>query len=479
MTRPARGFRTLDRDLDRVTHVEAAQLHAIRPVWRLGVSLLLVLVGLILAIGLSGGDTRLVGIGSGLAVAGWLGLSIGANDIANSLGPAIGAGAIDLLPGLVLAALAVIAGACLAGEAVTHRLAVGIVNVPLVEAGMQGRMIMLSALIGAAAWITIATGANLPVSTSHSIVGAIAGAGLAAFGLAAVDWQTMLIIATAWVLTPVVSGILAGALLALLQLRVNEAPDRAAAARFWLPLLTGTMIGLFVANIFVMLPALVMPLPWALLPGLGAGLAFGWLTRQRMEAALAVHGEGKPGMKLVLRTPLLLAAMMMAFAHGAGDAGNVAGPLLVILTADGVQGQLQVPWPLLAGAGTMIALGALLFGRRLVHMVAGGITRLNPTRAFCITLAASMIVLLAAGWGLPVSSTHIAIGGVFGVGFVREMLDRRGHGKRRGAFPVAEQRRRLLIRRSHVATISVAWMVTVPLTALISSLVFLLIHWVV
>ncbi len=477
MARRAPGFRTLDRDLDRITHGEAAQLYAIRPIWRLGVAVLLLVAGLIVSIGLSGGDSAVAGMGAGLIVAGWLGLSIGANDIANSLGPAVGAGAIRLVPGLVLVALAGIAGASLAGEAVTHRLAVGIIAVPNAGAGMQGQMVMLSALIGAAVWITIATGANLPVSTSHSIVGAIAGAGLAAFGVAAVDWRVMAVIASAWVLTPLVAGVLAGALLALIHLRVGQAPDRAAAARRWLPALTGAMIALFVTNIVSILPALAMPLPSALLPGAAVGLAFAWLTRRRVDHALAMHQEGRPGMKLVLRTPLLMAAVMMAFAHGAGDAGNVAGPLLVILTP-GDQGVLHVPWPVLTGAGAMIALGALLFGHRLVHMVAGGITRLNATRAFCITLSTALIVLVAAGLGLPVSSTHTAIGGVFGVGFVREMLDRRRH-RLHGALPGAEHRRRLLIRRSHVATITVAWVVTVPLTALIAALVFLLIGWVV
>lgn len=480
MARHARSFYTLDRDLARITHAEAAQLYAIRPVWRLGVAVLLLAAGLILAIGLSGGDSRLVAPGAGLIVAGWLGLSIGANDIANSLGPAVGAGAVRLVPGLVLVALAGIAGASLAGEAVAQRLASGIVDVAWTGGGAgaaEGQMVMLSALIGAAVWITIATGANLPVSTSHSVVGAIAGAGCAAFGAASVDWRGMLVIASAWMLTPLVAAALAGSLLVLLQSRVGEAPDRARAARRWLPALTGTMIGLFTANIVSILPAAAMPLPWALLPGAAAGLAFGWLTRRRVEAALAIHGEGRPGMKLVLRAPLLMAAAMMGFAHGAGDAGNVAGPLLVIL-APGPQDALHVPWPVLAGAGAMIGLGALLFGRRLVHMVAGGITRLNATRAFCITLSTALIVLAAAGLGLPVSSTHTAVGGVFGVGFAREMLDRRRHrrhGRRRGALPGAEHRRRLLIRRSHVATITVAWMATVPLTALIAALAFVLI----
>lgn len=125
-------------------------------------------------------------------------------------------------------------------------------------------------------------------------------------------------------------------------------------------------------------------------------------------------------------------------------------------------------------AGAMIAVGTMLFGRRLVVMVGSGITRLNPVRAFCITLATATTVLAAATAGLPVSTTHVAIGGIFGVGFAREWLDRRAN-RQREALPAAETRRRVLIRRSHVVTISMAWVITLPMTAMLSAGVYLLI----
>lgn len=334
---------------------------------------------------------------------------------------------------------------------------------------------MLAALIGAAAWITIATAASLPVSTSHSIVGAIAGAGLVAAGSQALSWGGILAIALAWIVTPFAAALLAGALLALLRIRVAEAPDRARAAKAWLPPLIGAMVGLFTAYVATLLPVLSLDLPLALLPGAAAGLGVALLMRWRLDQILPPAGE-KPGMKRILRQPLLFAAVMMGFAHGAGDAGNVAGPLLVILIP-GPAGTVQVPWPMLALAGGTIALGAMLFGRRLVGMVSEGITRLNPVRAFCITLATAMIVLAASARGFPVSSTHVAVGGVFGVGFVREMLDRRAD-RQRADLPVEERRRRMLIRRSHVATITAAWMVTVPVTAALGALCCLAMLWV-
>ncbi|WEF24607.1 inorganic phosphate transporter [Paracoccus sp. S3-43] len=474
MRPPDRKFDVLDRDLRRITVAESAQFHAVRPVLRLGAGILLGVSLIFLALGITGQQPGLVLIGAGLIVAGWLGLSIGANDIANALGPAVGAGAIALGPGLVLVALAEVAGATLAGHVVTHRLAEGIADISVL-AGAGGQIAMLAALIAAAGWITVATGANLPVSTSHSIVGAIAGSGLAAAGSAAVSWGGIAMMALAWILTPLAAAILAGALLALLRIKVAEAPDRSHAARAWLPPLIGAMVGLFTAYVATLVPALSLRLPQALLPGAAAGLAAMLLMRRRVGQILAEAAGDRPGMKRILRMPLLFAAVMMAFAHGAGDAGNVAGPLLVILSPPH-RDPLPVPLLLLAVAGTAIALGALLFGRRLVGVIGEGITRLNPARAFCITLATAMIVLFASGWGLPVSSTHVAVGGVFGVGFVREMLDRRAD-RRRAAMPVEERHRRQLIRRSHVVTITVAWVVTVPITALLGGLCCLAMLW--
>lgn len=466
MKLPGRDYRVLDKDLGNITHLETAQIHALRPLLRLGAGILLLVAVLILALGMTGHSPALIGIGAALIVAGWLGMAIGANDIANSLGPAVGSGAIGLAAGLALVAAAEVAGAVLAGSPVTARLAEGIVDTA--QSGAGGATIMLSALVAAAMWITIATGAGLPVSTSHSIVGAIAGAGIAALGLRAVAWDSLAVIATAWMLTPLASALLAGAILTFVQLNIREAPDREAAARHWVPLLVGTMVGLFLSYLWQLIWPQT-PFWLSLLPGLAAAGLIVWAMRRRLRRLLA-EGGIRPGMKRVFRPALLFAAVMMAFAHGAGDAGNVAGPLLVILRAGTGEGPATPNlFAVLAGAGGAIALGAVLFGRRLVVMVGSGITRLNAVRAFCITLATAVIVLGASAAGLPVSTTHVAVGGVFGVGFVREWLDRRKK-LRRAMLPAAEVRRRILIRRSHVITISIAWLITVPLSALLGGL---------
>lgn len=470
-----RGFHILDKDLGRITHVETAQVHAFRPVLRLGLAILLCVAVLILSMGVLGHDPGFVGMGAGLIVACWLGLAIGSNDVANSLGPAVGAGAIGLLPGLALVALAEIAGASLAGGAVTHRLAGGIFEAGFLASAEQEQMLMLAALIGAASWITLASGAGLPVSTSHSIVGAIAGASVAALGFASVHWNTLLSIASAWIVSPLIAGALAAAILAFVTIYVREASDRTVAAQRWLPVLIGAMAGLFLAYLALLITRrlYIWPLP-LVLAALLVALPAGWTMRLRLRSEFSGDQE-KPRMKHLFRPPLLAAVVIMAFAHGANDVGNVAGPLSVILPMGGAGDSLQVPLLVLLMAGLAIALGTLLFGRRLVAMVGTGITRLNPVRAFCVSLATAATVLVASGAGLPVSTTHVAVGGIFGVGFVREWLDRRRN-RNREALPAEETRRRLLIRRSHVATITAAWIVTVPMTAFLGAVSYLLIR---
>lgn len=477
-TTSGRRFQTLDKDLGRFTHAEIAQKHAFRPVWRLGLMLLILIAGLILFVGLSGRDTRLIGLGAGLIVAAWLGLSIGANDVANSLGPAVGAGAIGLVPGLIMVAIAEVAGASLAGGPVTERLATGIFDPSLIATGPRTQMVMLAALMGAATWITLATGIGLPISTSHSIVGGLAGAGIASVGWSAVKWQGLGAIATVWVVSPIIAGTLAGLLLVFLRARILLAEDRNAAALRWLPLLVGTMTGLFAGYLAVLAH---QPRFVASLAVIAAGAATtGWMM-WRISKQLGGLDE-KGSIRRLFRPPLLVAAIMMGFAHGANDVGNVAGPLTVILRAQTMDTQIDASGLAILVAALAIALGALFFGGRLVRMVGSGITRLNAVRAFCVSLATAATVLLASALGLPVSTTHIAVGGIYGVGFAREWLERREMRQRRVrlsvALPAEETRRRLLIRRSHVATITAAWMVTVPITAALGAAACYLILWV-
>jgi inorganic phosphate transporter, PiT family len=192
-------------------------------------------------------------------------------------------------------------------------------------------------------------------------------------------------------------------------------------------------------------------------------------------------------LRKLFRLPLIFSAALLSFAHGANDVANAIGPLSAIVhaaSANEIAAKVEIPlWVMCIGA-IGISLGLLLFGPRLIHLVGEQITKLNPMRAYCVALSAAITVIIASWLGLPVSSTHIAIGGVFGVGFFREWYTR--NSKRRSQYmqmkagnaaieakapetSPEEMRRRYLVRRSHFMTIVAAWIITVPAAALLAA----------
>ena len=223
----------------------------------------------------------------------------------------------------------------------------------------------------------------------------------------------------------------------------------------------------------------------ALLIGLGAGL----LTWVAMIPLIRRQSEGlenrNKSLKVLFGVPLVISAALLSFAHGANDVANAVGPLAAIVQATksgGMADAVSIPlWVMLIGAFG-ISFGLFLFGPKLIRMVGSQITKLNPMRAYCVALSAAITVIVASWLGLPVSSTHIAVGAVFGVGFFREWdAERRLKAARAempDTAPVApeERRRRKLVRRSHVLTIAAAWVITVPAAALLSAVIFLMIR---
>lgn len=472
MARHSRQYRTLDKDLSRVTNTERAMLQSGRPLFRLGIALIFMAAAAYAATQMLAGQPALGIVAAAVAVSAWLGLSMGANDVSNSLSPAVGAGVIGMGTGLVLVAVMEVAGAAIAGGSVTHTLSEGLVGGALGQGPATARM-MLTALLAAGGWITLATWLDAPVSTTHSVVGAIAGAGLASFGPGAVNWPALGMIAIGWVVSPLISGALAALLLAVLRNRVIDREDRVAAGRVWLPIMVALTTGLLGA---------LGAVAWHGLP-LGVILAFGgvgggagWLyAKARLQREIAANRGDQLALKRLLAVPLATAAAVMGFAHGSNDTSNVAAPLGIILDSLPTQtdflpqGRLVL---LLGGMG--IALGVLLCGRRLVRMVGSKITRLNAARSLCVSLATAGTVLGFSAAGLPVSTTHIAVGGVFGIGFYREWRDRRLAAAAWPELPDEERRRRHLVRRSYMRMILGAWLITVPAAAgLAAALVWL------
>ncbi|MFD1796683.1 inorganic phosphate transporter [Paracoccus aurantiacus] len=452
-----RDFRILDKDLDRLGHAEGAGRVASRPLRRMGLLMGMVLSVIMIAAfaGMSmPGHAALI---AGFSVALYLGLNIGANDVANSAGAAIGARTLPVGLGLALVAAAQLAGALLAGDTVTQTIARDILALGRIAPDAHPGRIMAAALVGAGIWITLANWARAPVSTTHSVIGAVAGAGMAGLGTAAIDWQVVAGIALGWMIAPVASAMLAAALLGLLRWRVHFAADPRRSARLWLPSLIGATATIF-ALYLLTLTAHQMPPIGAFAACLSLGIIAFVIARAQLDRQIAAERPEDLALKNLLSVPLIATAILSGFAHGANDVANVAGPLSVMLSDIDAS---ALPLWVLGLSGLSVAAGSLIFGRRLVRMVGSSVTRLNPVRAFCASLAAAATVLACSAAGLPVSTTHCAVGGIFGVGFYREWEDR-ARKKTRKSLPPEEQRRRRLVRRSHVWTTLAAWAVTVP-----------------
>ncbi|WP_439328715.1 inorganic phosphate transporter [Aquicoccus porphyridii] len=414
----------------------------------------------------------------------YMALNIGANDVANNMGPAVGANALTMGGAIAIAAIFESLGALLAGGDVVSTISKGIIDPTTVADTQVFIWAMMAALISAALWINLATWIGAPVSTTHSVVGGVMGAGIAAAGLAAVSWPTMSTIAASWVISPVMGGVIAALFLALIKSRIIYQEDKIAAARRWVPILVGIMAGAFATYLALkgLNRVVKINIGTALLIGTALG-TITWLITIPLirKKARGLENRNK-SIKLLFGLPLVISAALLSFAHGANDVANAVGPLAAIVHAaefGTAETQVGIPiWVMVIGAFG-ISFGLFLFGPKLIRMVGSQITKLNPMRAYCVALSAAITVIVASWLGLPVSSTHIAVGGVFGVGFFREWdTERRWRMNSDGRPPERriapeERRRRRLVRRSHFMTIIAAWVITVPAAALISGGIFL------
>ncbi|MEQ5872294.1 inorganic phosphate transporter [Sagittula sp. NFXS13] len=475
---------TLDRDLGRLSTLEQATAYVSRPMAGKGVALVfMVLAALLASIAFGGSDnTMIIVIAS--AFGAYMALNIGANDVANNMGPAVGANALTMGGAIAIAAIFESAGAMLAGGDVVGTIAKGIVAPEAMSDVNVFIWAMMAALLSSALWVNLATWIGAPVSTTHSVVGGVMGAGIAAAGFGAVAWPTMGKIAASWVISPLLGGIIAAAFLWFIKSRIVYQDDKIAAARRWVPVLVGIMAGSFSA--YLAMKGLKKVVDIDLTTSLAIGGALGVVFWAVMIPVVKRQSKGlenrNKSLKVLFGVPLIVSAALLSFAHGANDVANAVGPLAAIVEASrtGTFGDgFGIPlWVMLIGAFG-ISFGLFLFGPKLIRIVGSQITKLNPMRAYCVALSAAITVIVASWLGLPVSSTHIAVGAVFGVGFFREWdFERRLKRARmsmpeRPSLPREERRRRKLVRRSHFLTIAAAWVITVPAAAVLSAIVFL------
>ncbi|KAB2703007.1 MULTISPECIES: inorganic phosphate transporter [Brucella] len=482
----ARHLETLDRDLSRFVQLETATSYVSRPLVAPGIALVFIMLAGLVAAMLLDQTTQMLIVVAATVFGAYMALNIGANDVANNMGPAVGANALSMGGAIAIAAVFESAGALIAGADVVSTVATGIIAPDTLATPIMFIWAMMAALLASALWVNLATWIGAPVSTTHAVVGGVVGAGIVAAGFGAVNWSQMAAIAASWVISPVLGAIIAAGFLWLIKSRIIYRVDKIAAARVWVPILVGLMAGTFATYLIMKgLKQLIdVSTEVALIFGLAVGVG-SWLILIPVihRQSYGLENRNK-SLKILFSIPLVVSAALLSFAHGANDVANAVGPLAAIVQTsqtEALNHGVVIPlWVMLIGA-CGISLGLCLFGPKLIRMVGNQITKLNPMRAYCVSLSAAITVILASWLGLPVSSTHIAIGAIFGVGFFREWDTERRLKKARQALPldsipVEERRRRKLVRRSHALTIAAAWVVTVPAAAILSAILFALLN---
>ena len=463
---------------------------------------------------------------------GYMALNIGANDAGNNIGPLVGSQVIGLGTAILLAGLFEAAGAFLAGGEVISTIGQGIIDPSQISDKANIVRAMLSALLAGGIWLHIATLTSTPVSTTHSIVGGVVGATIALGGFDLVEWQTIGIISSSWIIAPLLGGSFAALLLYLVKRSITYQRHMTLAASRVLPLLVGLMAWSFTS--YLLLKGLKtswrIDTTTAMISGFTIGLGIYLIIKPIIAQRTALLPNTKSAVNRLFNIPLIIAAALLSFAHGSNDVANAIAPVIAIqqalVSAPTTQAGNLTSWLLLVGVIGM-PLGLILYGRRLVRTIASGITELDQIRAFCIVTSVSITVLLASQFGLPVSSTHITVGAIFGIGFLRERLklnhammqeEIRYHLKdpkpeavdaylarfnqasfgekgqmleelvqsHETSLPDQKQRlklqklyRRVLVQRSALIRILSAWLLTLPASGLLAGMIYLLLEQVI
>jgi PiT family inorganic phosphate transporter len=389
---------------------------------------------------------------------------IGANDVANAMATSVGSKALTIKQAILVAAVFEFAGAFLAGGQVTATIRNGIIDASSVESNPELLIFgMLAALLAAAVWLLIASRKGWPVSTTHSIVGAIVGFAVVGIGVEAVYWSKVVTIAASWVISPMLSGLLAFFIFMSVQKFILGTKDPLKNARKYVPFYIFA-VG-FILALVTMLKGLkhvgldlsyFQSLIVAIVSGL-ITMSIGTFAISRIKIDPSQDASFRfTNVEKIFGILMVFTACGMAFAHGSNDVANAVGPVAAIVsivkTGVVVQKSPLSTWILLLGA-VGIVLGLATYGWRVIRTVGKNITELTPSRGFAAELAAASTVVIASGTGLPISTTHTLVGAVLGVGIARGI----------GALNLRV-----------IRNIMLSWIVTLPAGGLLAILFFFL-----
>lgn len=392
---------------------------------------------------------------------------IGANDVANAMATSVGSKALTIKQAILVAAIFEFAGAVLAGGEVTSTIRKGIVDTDQLMGMEDGAQLliygMLAALLAAGTWLLIASKNGWPVSTTHSIVGAIVGFAAVGIGVDAVQWGKVGTIVMSWVVSPLTAGFIAYLIYRSVQKLILSQDDPLAKAKRYVP------VYMFLAAFTITLVTILKGLKhvglsisignsYLLAIAIAVVIALlGWFFINRIEAdPKAEKRQHFVTVERVFGILMVLTACGMAFAHGSNDVANAIGPLAAVVsiaqTAEiGAKAALPI-WVLALGGGGIVV-GLATYGRHVIATVGKKITQLTPSRGFAAELAAATTIVIASGTGIPISTTHTLVGAVLGVGMARgiDAIDLRV-----------------------VARILVSWVVTIPAGAVLAIIFFFL-----
>ena len=399
----------------------------------------------------------------------YMAMNIWANDIANNMGPAVGSKALTLIWAIALAIVAEASGAIIAWWDVVDTIKWWIIKADLIEDKKVLLSIMMATLIWASLWINLATFFRAPVSATHSVIWALIWALITAAWFAVVTWGKIWSIVLSWVVSPLMGWIIAVIFMLAIRKTILTSDERWDAAKRWVPVFVWIMSCVFCA--YLMLKWLkkiyhVYP-QTAIVVWADFWLMVYAIMMYQYRKKTSIFKNGKKFINHLFNVPLIFAVGLLSFAHGANDVANAIWPLAAI--NDIIQSgtiwvkSIGIPFWIMWIWAIWLALWLAVFWARLIQTVWNEITKLNQTSAFSVALAAAITVMIASQLWLPVSSTHIAIGWIFGIGFLKEYRKR------------LKWKTKDYIEKKMIKSIILAWIVTLPMSALIASAWYLVI----
>jgi len=402
-------------------------------------------------------------IGGASAVAFYMAWSIGSNDVANSMATAVGAKAITFKQAVVIAGILNFIGAVFVGSHVSDTVRKGIIT----TTGLSNHLLLLgfvASLLAAAIWVTLSTWKSMPISTTHSIIGALMGFGIIAGGLSAVQWGQVLRVTSSWILSPIAGCILAFFIFKIIVRAIFAKDHPVKSAKIVGPIIFGFTAFLIVSSLFLKTSisksyniSEIESLVIAFISSIVVALIGIFLLRNIQERG----PEDYSTVERIFRKLQVGTSCYVAFAHGANDVANAIGPVAAIIPlANGLSigSQVMVPTWLLALGGVGIAFGCLTWGRRVMQTVGKKITNLTNTRGFSVDFGAATTVLICSKMGLPISTSHTVVGAVIGVGLARGLE---------------------AVDLSVIKKIVLSWAVTLPVASMTSIGIYLLLKLII